>query len=230
MRILIIEDERSIAEALCETLKKSEYLVDSCYDGETGLFYALTGIYDLLIVDLMLPKKNGLDLIKEIRQAKIDSKIIILSAKNEEDTKVIGFTLGADDYVTKPFSPKELLARVRASLRRQGETMQTKIVYEGLEYDLGANILSYNSKSISLKNKEAHLMQELIKARGTIVAKESLFDKVWGFDSDNDYNAIEVYLSFLRKKLKYIDSDVHISVLRGMGYYLEKRNDKENPF
>lgn len=228
MRILIIEDEKSISDALCETLKKNEFLVDVCYDGETGFDYAATGIYDLLIVDLMLPKKNGLVLIKELRKENINSKIIILSAKSEEDTKVIGFSVGADDYVTKPFSPKELVARVKASLRRQGERLQSTLEYCGLEYDLGTNVLSYKSKSIKLKNKEAHLIQELLKAEGSIISKEAVFDKIWGFDCNSDYNVIEVYLSFLRKKLKHISCDVQIKVARGMGYYLEKSDDKKN--
>lgn len=228
MRILIIEDELSISDALSECLKKNDFLVDTCYDGESGLAYALSGIYDLLIVDLMLPKKDGFSLIKEVRAAKINAKIIILSAKSAEDSKVLGLTIGADDYITKPFSPKELVARVKAALRRQGETIQEILEFNGLEYDLRTNVLSYKSQSIILKNKEAHLMQELLKNKGSIVTKDSLFDKVWGFDIDNDYNAIEVYISFLRKKLKHISSEVEISVLRGVGYYLEKSNDKEN--
>lgn len=221
MRILLVEDERHLAEAVCHLLKAKKYMVDCCYDGESGLEYGLTGIYDVLILDIMLPKKNGFELLKEIRLHDRTTPILLLTAKDQVADKVYGLDLGADDYLTKPFSTDELLARIRALLRRQGKLLvDDRLEMNGTYLNLSTHELMYQDKKIQLGIKEFHLMSCLMHHKNQIVTKEILMEKVWGYDADVDYNNVEVYISFLRKKLQFIHSSLRIKTVRGMGYTL----------
>ena len=227
MRILIVEDEYNLADIIKEKLKKEKYSVDVCNDGEEGLYNALSGIYNLIILDIMLPSVNGIEILKKIREEGIETKVIMLTAKSELEDKILGLNQGADDYITKPFHIEELIARVNVQLRRDN----SKIVKDILEYgDLKLNLKSStitcnNSESIEIGLKELQILEYLIKNVGIFVSKDQLYDKIWGLDNEIESNNLEVYLSFLRKKLKLIDSKVNIKVSRGIGYKLEVKDE-----
>lgn len=222
MRILIVEDEKALAEALGQILVKNNFSVDMVFDGEAGLDYILSDIYDVAVLDIMLPKMDGISILKEARKNKITTPIIMLTAKSELSDKVLGLDNGADDYLTKPFETQELLARIRALLRRKGEALgNNDISFGDIILNLGSCQLTGAKKFIKLGLKEFQIMELLIKNPGQIFTKEKLIEKVWGFDSDAEYNNVEVYISFLRKKLNYLDSKVSIKTSRGLGYYLE---------
>lgn len=223
MRILIVEDELHLAEALTQILKKNHYSVDAVHDGRTGLDYAQTGIYDLLLLDIMMPEMDGISVLKTLRQQGIATPVILLTAKGEITDKVIGLDYGADDYIAKPFSSEELLARIRAALRRKGEVLPE----DGLKFgDIQLNTanlkLSVNGKEIKLNLKENELLELLITRKQGVTSKEQIIEKLWGFDSDVEYNNVEVYISFLRKKLNFLHSQVKINTIRGVGYVLEE--------
>lgn len=223
MRILIVEDELHLAEALTQILKKNHYSVDAVHDGRTGLDYAQTGIYDLLLLDIMMPEMDGISVLKTLRQQGIATPIILLTAKGEITDKVIGLDYGADDYIAKPFSSEELLARIRAALRRKGEVLPE----DGLKFgDIQLNTanlkLSVNGKEMKLNLKENELLELLITRKQGVTSKEQIIEKLWGFDSDVEYNNVEVYISFLRKKLNFLHSQVKINTIRGVGYVLEE--------
>lgn len=223
MRILIVEDELHLAEALTQILKKNHYSVDAVHDGRTGLDYAQTGIYDLLLLDIMMPEMDGISVLKALRQQGIATPIILLTAKGEITDKVIGLDYGADDYIAKPFSSEELLARIRAALRRKGEVLPE----DGLKFgDIQLNTanlkLSVNGKEMKLNLKENELLELLITRKQGVTSKEQIIEKLWGFDSDVEYNNVEVYISFLRKKLNFLHSQIKISTIRGVGYVLEE--------
>ncbi|MGS0763659.1 response regulator transcription factor [Syntrophomonas curvata] len=223
MRLLLVEDERQLAEALTELLIKNKYTVDAVYDGETGLDYALTGIYDVILLDIMLPRLNGLKLLRQLRSSGISTPTILLTAKGELEDKVTGLDDGADDYLVKPFAAPELLARIRALARRKGEM----IVDDTLNFaDFRLNLSSYElegpSDSVRLTLKEFEILRYFLYRPHRAVSKDELIEKVWGFDSEADYNNIEVYISFLRKKLAHIGSRAAITTLRGIGYKLEE--------
>lgn len=223
MRLLLVEDERQLAEALTELLIKNKYTVDAVYDGETGLDYALTGIYDVILLDIMLPRLNGLKLLRQLRSSGISTPTILLTAKGELEDKVTGLDDGADDYLVKPFAAPELLARIRALARRKGEM----IVDDTLNFaDFRLNLSSYElegpSGSVRLTLKEFEILRYFLYRPHRAVSKDELIEKVWGFDSEADYNNIEVYISFLRKKLAHIGSRAAITTLRGIGYKLEE--------
>lgn len=222
MKILIIEDEKPLANALAEILKRSGYLSDITNDGEEGLAYALTEIYDFIILDLMLPKLSGMELLKKLREKKVFTPVLILSAKSEISDRVSGLNLGADDYLTKPFSSEELIARVRAVSRRRGEVSSDMLEFGSLLLNTGTYELSDGNKSIKLGVKEYQIMEMLMAAKGNLIPKERFMEKIWGYDSDAEYNAIEVYVSFLRKKLTAISAKTTIKAVRGVGYSLEK--------
>lgn len=220
MRILVVEDEIRLAEAISQILKTNKYDVDVFHDGQSGLDYALTGIYDLIILDIMLPKLNGFDILKMCRQDKIKTPILFLTAKDEIADKVRGLDLGADDYLTKPFATEELLARIRVLLRRQGEITTDTLRFHDAELNLSTYELSCSVKSVKLGLKEFNILNYLFSNGNQIVTKELLIEKVWGFDADVEYNNVEVYISFLRKKLSFIKSNVIIRTVRGVGYCL----------
>lgn len=223
MRILIVEDELHLAEALTQILKKNHYSVDAVHDGRTGLDYAQSGIYDLLLLDIMMPEMDGISVLKTLRQQGVATPVILLTAKGEITDKVIGLDYGADDYIAKPFSSEELLARIRAALRRKGEVLPE----DGLRFgDIQLNTanlkLSVNGKEMKLNLKENELLELLITRKQGVTSKEQIIEKLWGFDSDVEYNNVEVYISFLRKKLNFLHSQVKINTIRGVGYVLEE--------
>ena len=227
MRILIIEDEYSLVDAMSESLKRENYLVDICYEGNSGLDMALSGIHDIIILDLMLPNLNGLEILKSIREEKISSYVIILTAKGELDDKVIGLDRGADDYMTKPFHIRELLARIRAVSRRKGDIEDYTLSFGDLKLNLKTcDIININNEqSMTLSGKEFALMEFLFRNKNQVVNREQIAERIWGYDNDTQYNNVEVYLSFLRKKIKFLEANVRIKAIRGLGYTLEEADD-----
>ena len=228
MKILIIEDEFNLADAISSMLKKEKYSVVIKTDGEKGLDEALTDIYDLIILDVMLPHKNGFEILKELRKEKINSKILMLTAKNTIDDKLIGFNNGADDYLTKPFHMEELVARINVQLRKNNNIPSDTI-------ELGDIILNINSMELSNKNadyrvkiigKEFQLLELFMNNANRVMEKEQLFVKIWGYDTECDINTLEAYVSFIRKKLKLIKSKINLKAIRNMGYVLEVDDEK----
>lgn len=222
MRILIVEDETYLAEALTHILKKNNYSADAVNDGLSGLDNALTGIYDLILLDIMLPGMDGISVLRKLRSAGIETPVILLTAKGEVSDKVRGLDSGADDYLAKPFATEELLARIRAASRRKGEIIPDNTIKFGdIELNTGSLKLSKGPREIKLILKESELMELLMTRKNAVTPKELVIEKLWGFDSDAEHNNVEVYISFLRKKLAYLDSSVSIGTVRGVGYILE---------
>ena len=223
MRILVIEDEVQLADAVSEILKRNKYFVDTVYDGADGLDYALTGVYDCILLDVMLPKMNGFEVLSNLRQEKISTPVIMLTAKSEVEDKITGLDGGADDYITKPFNTNELLARIRATTRRKGELVDDNCIsFENLKLMKNSCSIAYGENDIKLSLKEFQIMELLISNPHRIRPKERIIEKIWGYESDVEYNNIEVYISFLRKKLSTMCSDIQIKTARGIGYSLEK--------
>ena len=221
MRILLVEDEKNLSQAIEYILKKNKYIVDTVFNGEDGLDYALSNIYDLIILDIMMPKLDGIHVLKNIRQGKISTPVLFLTAKSALEDKVIGLDTGADDYLTKPFEIDELLARIRAMLRRKGELLEDNIKFKDINLNNSNYTLYCEKNSVQLPLKEFNIMKIFINNPKNVITKEYLIEKVWGFDSDTDYNNVEVYISFLRKKLLTIGSKVEIKTASGIGYYME---------
>ncbi|OWR31934.1 DNA-binding response regulator [Saccharibacillus sp. O23] len=223
MRILIVEDEQHLAEALSQILRKNNYSVDVVHDGEDGLDYALSDIYDLLLLDIMLPGRDGISILKTIRGKGMSVPVILLTAKGETPDKIAGLDYGADDYVAKPFSSDELMARIRAALRRKGEVMpEDALKYGDLELNASNPKLTVGGKEIKLNPKECELLELLILRKQSVTSKEQIIEKLWGFDSEAEHNNVEVYISFLRKKLNFLGSRTRITTIRGIGYVLEE--------
>ncbi|MBQ2760157.1 MAG: response regulator transcription factor [Clostridia bacterium] len=225
MQILVVEDEKRLADALAQILIEKKYMVDIANDGADGLDYALSGIYDVIILDVMLPKLNGLQVVSEIRKNKIDTPVLMLTAKDQISDKVQGLDAGADDYMTKPFSPDELLARIRALTRRQGEVVLDELEFGSIKLNLSSCDLVCNENSVHLNFKEFEIMKILMQNTSIVTTKDDLIVKVWGYDSNAVDNNVEVYISFLRKKLEFIGADVEILSLRKIGYRLEVKTD-----
>ena len=222
MKLLVVEDEVQLADALSEILRRNMYSVDTVYNGIDGLDDALTGVYDCIILDIMLPGMNGIEILKNLRSEKINTPVLLLTAKSEIEDKINGLDSGADDYLTKPFVTGELLARVRAMTRRKGEIFdENKIQYNGLELHKNTCSVSYGGNDMKLSLKEYQIMELLIANPRQILPKERIIEKIWGYESDVEYNNIEVYISFLRKKLLVISAPVQIKTARGIGYSLE---------
>lgn len=236
MRILVVEDETRLADALEQILLENKYMVDVAHDGQDGLDYALSGIYDAMILDVMLPKKNGFEIAAEMRRQKNQTPILMLTAKDAIPDKVTGLDSGADDYMTKPFAPEELLARLRAMTRRQGEVVLDEMSFEDLTLNLSTCDLKCGVKSVHLNFKEFEILRLLMANSPQVTTKETLIVKVWGYESGAEDNNVEAYVSFLRKKLYFLGSRVGITVLRKIGYHLEvnicdvKTTEKENCF
>ncbi len=236
MRILVVEDETRLADALEQILLENKYMVDVAHDGQDGLDYALSGIYDAMILDVMLPKKNGFEIAAEMRRQKNQTPILMLTAKDAIPDKVTGLDSGADDYMTKPFAPEELLARLRAMTRRQGEVVLDEMSFEDLTLNLSTCDLKCGVKSVHLNFKEFEILRLLMANSPQVTTKETLIVKVWGYESGAEDNNVEAYISFLRKKLYFLGSRVGITVLRKIGYHLEvnicdvKTTEKENCF
>lgn len=221
MKILLVEDEKHMAEALAQVLKKHHYAVDLSFNGEDGLYQGLTGLYDIIILDIMLPGKNGLEVLRELRTEKMETPVILLTAKGDTEDKIRGLDLGADDYLAKPFDAGELLARLRALSRRKGELVNEGILkYGSVELDPGTLTLRCKEAEIALTLKECQLLELLMRRKECITSKELILEKLWGFDSEAEDNHAEVYISFLRKKLSHIQADISIETKRNAGYLL----------
>lgn len=222
MNILIIEDEYSLSDAIAETLKNEKFNVKIETNGEDGEDEALTENYDLILLDVMLPKKNGFDILRTLVQAKIKTPIIMLTAKSEIEDKLNGLEHGADDYITKPFAMRELMARIKAVLKRTNNIQNTECLeYGDLVLDIkNAKLKSYNNE-IQISGKELELLEQLLINQNQISSRESLAQRIWGYESDTEYNNVEVYITFVRRKLKLIESKVYIKAIRGVGYKLE---------
>lgn len=217
----MVEDEEQLSEAVGELLEKQNYIVDRVFNGEDAVDNIISGIYDLVVLDIMIPKKSGLEVLKYVRGQGFDMPIILLTAKGEISDKITGLDLGADDYMAKPFSAEELLARIRALLRRKGEiNFDNLISFEDVSLDIGTLKLKKDNDEITLTAKESALIELLIKKSGIVASKEEIINKIWGYESDADDNNVEVYITFLRKKLKFLKSDVSIKAIRNAGYIL----------
>nr|WP_285860156.1 MULTISPECIES: response regulator transcription factor [Paenibacillus] len=224
---MIVEDEKHLAEAVAQVLKKNNYTVDLAHDGEYGLDCAISAIYDFIILDIMLPKIDGITILKEIRKHGISVPVVLLTAKGETEDTVNGLDSGADDYIAKPFKSEELLARLRALSRRKGELTQDGTLSYG-DIDINPNSLELfcGNKSYKLTLKEFQLLELLINMRGMVVSKNTIIEKLWGYDGEAEDNNVEVYISFLRKKLSHIKSETSIHTMRGVGYVLRSQGDK----
>lgn len=225
MRVLLIEDSKSLSQALVAVLKKEKYEVENVYDGESGLEFGLSNVFDIILLDVMLPEMSGFDVLKKLRQNKITTPIIMLTALSDEANKVHGLDCGADDYIAKPFSIPELLARIRALTRRKSDTYQGFISHNGVNLDLNTYKLEYEDKSVKLSVKEFEILKYLFEKGNAIADKENLIAKVWGFDSEFESNTLEVFISFLRKKLTFLNAPFTINAIRGVGYQLEDKKD-----
>ena len=221
MKILVVEDEIGLADAIGAILQKEKYTVDIANDGRSGLENALAYDYDCIILDIMLPKMNGLDVLTYLRVKDIETPVLLLTAKSEIDDKIRGLDCGADDYLTKPFSTGELLARIRAITRRKGIVVDINPKYGDITLDLKKCEIICCSNSIVLGRKEFQMMELLMSNSGQIVTKEDFVRKIWGYDDDSEYNNVEVYISFLRKKLQTLHSTVQIKTRRSIGYCLD---------
>ncbi len=221
MRILIVEDETHLAEALEQILAEQRYQVDVVHDGADALDYGLTGQYDAILLDVMLPKVDGFEVARRLRDAHISTPILMLTARDEVNAKISGLDCGADDYMTKPFDSGELLARVRALTRRQGEVIGNTITKGDLTLRLDARCLTCGDTSVRLGFKEFEILQLLMSSFHYVVPKEDIISKVWGLESEAGDNNVEVYISFLRKKLSFLHSQATIETVRKVGYFLE---------
>lgn len=218
MKVLIIEDDKILARTIEQCLSE-KFDIDKAYDGEEGILYAKQGIYDAIILDLMMPLINGYDVLKNLRADKIYTPVLILTAKDEIADKVKGFKFGADDYLVKPFNREELLARVEAIIRRtNGNYNENIIQFKDLILDLNNRKISVAGEEIILQGKQFDVLEYLITSKNTIITKEQIFDKIWGFNSETTTNVIEVYASGLRKELKKIGYDKYFKTIRGVGY------------
>ncbi len=222
MRILLVEDEVHLAEAISQILRKNNFTVDMVHNGEDGLDYGMSQIYDMILLDIMLPKKNGIQVLKELRAEGITVPVLMLTAKGEVSDRVIGLDSGADDYLPKPFATEELMARIRALSRRKGEIqVSDDLDFGDIKLTPSTLVLTKDSQEIKLTLRECELLEFLILRKGLIASKEMIIDKLWGFDSEAEHNNVEVYISFLRKKLSFLKSNVIIATTRGVGYALE---------
>ena len=222
MRLLLVEDEIRMGQALCEILRFENYDVDHYKDGISGLAAAESGVYDMMILDVMLPGMNGYEIARRARISGVDAPILMLTAKAEVDDKVRGLDCGADDYLTKPFVTKELLARLRALARRALGTVDGIMSYGDISLDVGTFELlcTKTGQSVRLSEKEYRILEYMVSNRGQILTREQLAVKIWGFESDAEYNNVEVYMSFTRKKLAFVGAETVIKAVRGVGYEL----------
>ncbi len=227
MKILIVEDEKSLAKALKAILENSKYSVDVVYNGDDAVTFITGTKYDAVILDLMIPGLDGIGVIKKVRKNGIDVPILILSAKAEVDDKVLGLDSGANDYLSKPFAPKELLARIRALTRVKDQEDSSVIIRGNTKLDLKSYEISTNKSSFRLTNKEFQIAELFFRRPGEIISTERLIEHIWGYESNADVSLVWVYISYLRKKLTSMSSDVEIKAARNAGYYLECPNGRE---
>ena len=222
MKLLLVEDEKRMAEALVEILRMEHYDVEVFHDGLQGYLAVENDIYDVIILDVMLPGKSGFEIARHARNCNIKTPILMLTAKADVDDKVTGLDSGADDYLTKPFMTKELLARLRALTRRSMNQVDSCLSYGDIELNLETCMLTCisNGQSIRLKEKEFHIMEYFLANKEQVITRENLAMKIWGYENEAEYNNVEVYMTFTRKKLNYVGSKVEIKAVRGLGYEL----------
>lgn len=221
MKALIVDDEVKLADALAELFRQHKILVDVVYDGEDGLYYAKNGDYDVVVLDVMMPRMNGYEVVQRLRQSKNNVPVLMLTAKDDVSARVKGLDYGADDYLTKPFATEELLARVRALARRQSEMIYDTISYKDITLNTSNYKLECGNKSVSLGAKEYEILKLLLTNPTQVISKDTIISKVWGLDCDITENNVEAYMSFIRKKLFYVGSKLNILTKRMLGYYLE---------
>lgn len=221
MRILLAEDEKELAKALAVILRHNNYSVDVVHDGQDALCYLENGDYDGAILDIMMPKMDGLTVLRTIREKGNGLPVLILTARSDIDDRVEGLDAGADDYLTKPFAMKEMLARVRAMLRRRTESVDTVLTFGDIALDISSSMLSCGEQKVRLTNKEYQMLEMLINADGGIISVDRFMDKIWGYDSETEQNVVWVYVSYLRRKLSGLGSSVVIEAHRNLGYSLE---------
>jgi len=221
MRLLIAEDEQDLNKALSTIFKKNNYTVDSAFDGEEALVYLDNDVYDAVILDVMMPKKDGFQVLREIRTRKLNVPVLMLTARSSLDDRIEGLDGGADDYLTKPFAVAELLARVRAITRRREEKKDNVLSFKDITLDRSTYTLYGNKGNFKLANKEYQTLEMLMKTPAKVVSSEILFDKIWGYDSEAELSVVWVYISYLRKKLSALGSEVKIVAKRNLGYSLE---------
>ncbi|MDR1000723.1 MAG: response regulator transcription factor [Clostridiales bacterium] len=228
MKILYVEDEKYMARAVAQVLRKNNYSVDLAHDGESGLDLACSGLYDIVVLDVMLPKRNGISVLSAMRKQGLETPVIMLTAKSEIEDKVAGLDSGADDYLTKPFQTDELLARLRALGRRKGQLVpDNTLVFGDIEFNHNTLNLSGSGKSFRLTLKEGQLLEMLILNKGQAVSANSIIEKLWGWDSGADDGYVQVQVSFLRKKLALISETVRIKTIRGVGYLLVEETENQ---
>lgn len=223
MNVLLVEDSYMLADTLVSALKQEHFMVDVAYNGLDGYDMASSGIYDVAVLDLMLPQLNGYGILKKLRQEKNSIPILVLSAKSELDDKVLAFEYGADDYLTKPFEIKELIMRILALSRRKGEVQGNVLNCGNLNLDLRTCTMtnSETQQSVQLAGKEFQLMEYFLNNQNQIISREQIIERIWGFNSNSEYNNVEVYVSFLRKKISFIHANMRIRAVRGIGYTVE---------
>lgn len=224
MNILLVEDEIKLSEILCVLFKQNGYAVHAVFDGMSGEEHALTGIYDVIVLDIMLPKKSGFQVVQNLRNFGLSTPVLLLTAKSETEDKILGLDLGADDYLSKPFSSKELLARLRALTRRQNTFVGDLITLNNTSLNRNTHEIICKNDTVKLGMKEFQIMETLLQNKDKIISKELMIEKIWGYDYSAEYNTIEVYISFLRKKLNSINADIQIKTERGIGYFLDRTN------
>lgn len=223
MRILIAEDERNLAEALSVFFEKNQFSVDTVFDGQAAYDYAVSGGYDAIILDVMMPRLDGVEVLRRLRAEQIRTPVMMLTAKAQKDDRITGFNAGADDYLPKPFEPDELICRVRAMLRRAGDYKPTALTYADLTLDAATGRLSCGEQAVRLSGREFQVMELFLRTPQVVLSAERILERVWGWDSDAEINVVWVHISNLRKKLKNLGSRVSIYANRGMGYVLEVR-------
>ena len=226
MRILLAEDERSLSRALCKIFEKSNYSVDAVFDGEDALEYINTGNYDVAVLDIMMPKMDGIEVLKRVRHAKNNLPVLLLTAKSEVDAKVAGLDAGANYYLTKPFDTKELLATIRAITRTEN-SIDSRMVFGNVMLDRATYELSTVEGSLKLANKEFQMMELMMANPHAVIPTERFMEKIWGYDSDTEINVVWVYVSYLRKKLAALGANVEIKANRNAGYYLASKESDE---
>lgn len=222
MKILVVEDDRILSNTICQCLK-GIFNTEQAFDGYEGYMFGKQNIYDIIILDLMLPEMSGYEMLKKLRQDKVFTPVLILTAKDALDDKLKGFDLGADDYLTKPFERQELIARIEAIIRRNNGTYGSNILeFKELKLNLNSRITTINGEEVNLFGKQLDMLEYLINYKETILTKEQIFERIWGFDSETTTNVIEVYASSLRRELKKFGYDKYIKTVRGIGYMLSE--------
>lgn len=226
MRLLIAEDEKDLADALCVLFEKNQFSVDTVGDGFSAYEYASSGEYDAIILDIMMPKLNGIDVLKRLREGSVSTPVMMLTAKGQKDDRILGFNSGADDYLPKPFDPDELIARVRALLRRSSSYTPDILRFGDISLDTGDGTLKCNNRQVKLSAREYRLMELFMRSPHTVISADRIMERIWGWDSDAETSVVWVHISNLRKKLSSIGSSVSIRANRGLGYALETENKK----